>query len=88
VDEIKKPSAAPTLLEGQWIEVQGRDCVVQIVYDSSSPFGACQWVFNREKPTTHDVAWDGAKWFFPKRPDFGGYGRRGDRFVEQLIRGK
>ena len=82
------PKAMPRIAQGEWIEVQGRDCVVRIVYPDLSAFGACQVVFNREKPTTRDVAWDGEKWVFPERPDLGGYGRRGDRFVEQLIRGK
>jgi len=35
-------------------------------------------------PITHEVDLDGAKWSFPQRPDFGGYVREGDRFVQIL----
>ena len=44
-------------------------------------------VFNPQKPTTHDVDWNGQQWFFPERPDFGGYGRDGCPFVRKLKQG-
>lgn len=47
----------------------------------------CKVVFNPQKPTTHDVDWNGQQWFFPERPDFGGYGRDGCPFVRKLKQG-
>ena len=79
---------APTLRAGEWVQVGAHDCVVRRVYPPGSPFGVAEVVFNRSKPTTHDVAWDGQHLFFPERPDFGGYGRLSDPYVQQLLRGK
>jgi len=47
--------------------------------------GVCQGFFNRQKPTTHDVDWDGETWFFPQRQDFGGYARPSDPYVQMLL---
>ena len=47
----------------------------------------CKVVFNPQKLTTHDVDWNGQQWFFPERPDFGGYGRDGCPFVRKLKQG-
>jgi len=78
----------PPIEPGDWIEVSSASCVVMNVFKPSSPSGVCKVVFNKAKPTTHDVDWDGTEWFFPQRPDFGGYGREGDRFVQILKRGR
>ena len=81
-------SEHPKIKPGDWITVGATDCVVSVVYPQNSQSGACLAVFNKQKPTTHDVDWDGEKWFFPKRPDFGGYGQDHDPYVLQLKRGR
>lgn len=78
----------PEITPSKWIDVAGCACVVMKIYPKNSPFGICRVVFNKAKPTTHDVDWDGEKWFFPQRPDFGGYGRDDDPYVRQLKRGR
>lgn len=66
------------------INVAGKECVVMAVFSENSLNGVCKVVFNKTKPTTHDVDWDGEKWIFPERPDFGGYGRDDNPFVRHL----
>jgi hypothetical protein len=78
----------PNIEAGDWIIVEKQDCVVMRVYPKDSKNGCCLVVFNKKKPTTRDVDWDGEKWFFPDRPDFGGYGRDSDPFVQKLRRGR
>lgn len=78
----------PSVKSGEWIKVSGNDCVVTHVYEEGSPFGTGIVVFNPKKPTTHDFDWDGEHWFFPKRPDFGGYAQESDPYVRQLKRGR
>jgi hypothetical protein len=77
----------PEIKTGDWIVVDGQNCVVKNVYPQNSMSGVCLVVFNKKKPTTHDVDWDGEKWFFPDRPDYGGYARDSDPYVQQLKRG-
>lgn len=81
---IQHPSIAPK----DWIEVSGQRCVVMAVYPDDSPFGVCKVVFNKDRPTTHDVEWDGEQWMFPQRPDYGGNASKDNPFVRQLINGK
>ena len=71
----------PTIKPGSWIVVDKHDCVVTVVYQESSPFGVCLAVYNKEKPTTRDVDWDGEKWFFPARSDYGGYGEKHGPYI-------
>jgi len=78
----------PSITSGDWITVGQQECVVMKVYPAKGQYGVALVVFNKSKPTTHDIDWDGDQWFFPKRPDFGGYGRTGDKYVEQLKRGR
>ena len=77
----------PEIKPYDWIRVGNRNCVVMNIYPSNSPFGVCKVVFNPQKPTTHDVDWNGQQWFFPERPDVGGYGRDGCPFVRKLKQG-
>jgi hypothetical protein len=79
---------APAIQAGDWITVGSQDCVVKLVYESGSPFGRCLVVFNKVKPTTHDVDWNDNGWFFPQRPDFGGYAQDNDPYVQQLKQGR
>lgn len=79
---------APQVQPGDWITVQGHRCVVQRVFQAGAPSGLFQVVFDKAKPTTRRVDWDGEKWFFPPSPDFGGYGRDSDPYVRQLKRGE
>ena len=81
-------SKPPKIHPGKWITVGDNDCVVKTVYKEGSSSGVCLVVFDKDKPTTHDVDWDGGKWFFPNRPDFGGYGRDDEPYVQQLKRGR
>jgi len=78
----------PPIKSGSWITVENHDCVVKQIYEDNSEFGICLVVYKKEKPTTHDVDWDGEKWFFPERSDFGGYPAQSDPFVYQLKKGK
>lgn len=71
-----------------WIKVGNYDCVVKKILPQDYPGGVCIVVFNKTKPTTHHVGWDGEKWFFPERPDFGGYARESDPCVAKLKRGR
>jgi len=77
----------PTISPGACIYVGDERCIVTRIYSPDSQNGVCQVVFNKRKPTTHDVDWNGTGWFFPKRPDFGGYARDSDPYVQQLKRG-
>ncbi len=74
----------PPLFSGQIISVDGIKCVVRKVYEKKSTFGACEVVFNTGKPTSHDIGWDGKKFFFEKRSDFGGYVHESDKYLQIL----
>lgn len=63
----------PKIVVGDWIIVENTKCIVFCVYQSNSPNGACKVLLNKNKPTTRDADWNGQAWFFPDRPDFGGY---------------
>jgi hypothetical protein len=78
----------PEIKAFNWIDVGGCQCVVMAIYSADSNSGVCKVVFNKAKSTTRDVDWDGQKWFFPERHDFGGYGRDSDPFVSCLKRGR
>lgn len=78
----------PEVSEGDWIKVGNVDCIVQKLYQPDSPFGVGQVLFNRDKPTTHEVDWDGEKWIFPERGDYGGYARPSDPYVWKLKKGR
>jgi len=76
----KKPH--PNIKPGDWIDVAQRECVVSKLYRSDSSSGVCEVVFNPNKPTNCDVDWDGEKWFFPERGDYGGYADKYPRLSE------
>jgi len=48
-------SEAPKIKPGDWITVGTISCVVSIVYPPNSDSGVCLAVFDKNKPTTHDV---------------------------------
>jgi hypothetical protein len=85
---MKELAPPPSVHPGDWIVVGNQQCVVRRVYPNPEDSGVCEVVFNKQKPTTHDVDWNGQDWFFPERPDYGGYGRDGDPYVQQLKRGR
>lgn len=70
------------------IRVGYRNCIIRIIYSENSHSGICQVVFNKDKPTTHDVCWNGTEWFFPERPDYGGYAPNSCSAVRILKKGK
>jgi len=74
----------PNINLGNWIYVEGTSCVISIVREPGHEFGDCEVVFNPDKPTNHDVEWDGEKWIFPDRPDFGGYADRNSRLSQYV----
>ena len=78
----------PKIKPGDWLTVGSNDCVVSMIYPPDSQSGVCLVVFNKNKPTTHDIDWDGTKWYFTECPDFGGYAKDSDPFVQQLKRGR
>ena len=75
----------PIVREGDWLNVGNTRCVVMEVYQTNSHSGVCKVVFNRNKPTTQDVDWNGKEWIFPVRPDFGGYAQSSNQYVQQLL---
>lgn len=88
MSEIKKH---PKIVPGDWIDVGQQSCVVSKVYGKDSPSSICEVVFNPDKPTNHDVDWNGEKWFFPNRGDYGGYADKYPRlstYVSILKRGR
>ena len=77
----------PALKENDIIFVGNTKCIVRRVYEANSPFGAGEVVFEgKSKPTSHDVDWKDGKWYFPDRPDFGGYVPESDPFLNRLRR--
>ena len=78
----------PDVKPRDWIQVGSHQCVVRLVFPAGGHKGVCQVVYNKDKPTTRDVDWNGEAWFFPERDDFGGYGRLDDPCVQQLKRGR
>lgn len=81
-------SKCPDISVGKWITIENQDCVISKLYNAESQSGVGQVIFNKSKPTTHVFDWNGDTWFFPEQPDFGGYGRDSDPFVQQLKRGR
>ena len=68
----------PKLNTGNWITIGHWHCIVSKIYaeESRDALGLGEVVYNPEKPTTRDFDWDGEKYFFPDRGDFGGYAER------------
>lgn len=63
----------PEIHVKDWIDVGNSECVVQRLLPPGSPSGVCIVVFNKTKPTTRIVGWDGKKWYFMPSRDYGGY---------------
>jgi hypothetical protein len=61
-------------------------CIVRRIYESDSPFGVGEVVFEADKPTSHDFDWQDGRWIFPERPDYGGYVAENDPFLNRLRR--
>jgi hypothetical protein len=83
----------PKVSAGDWIRIGELDCVVSDVRrpDLVAFAGDIEVVFDAAKPTNHDAEWDGGKWVFSKRPDYGGYAEGKSRLasaVRQLKRGR
>jgi hypothetical protein len=83
----------PIVNVGDWIRIGERDCVVSDVRPPElvAFAGDIEVVFDAAKPTSHDAEWDGSKWVFSKRPDYGGYAEGKSRLasaVHQLKRGR
>jgi hypothetical protein len=74
----------PVVEPGDWISIGNTNCVVADVRQpgSVSISGDIKVVFNPQKPTNHDVEWNGEAWVFCERPDFGGYADRYSRLRE------
>lgn len=78
----------PSVRPGEWIEVDGNDCVVTHVYEDDSQIEKGMLVFDTKKPTTHESGWDSERWVFSDSPDFDGYARETDPSVRLLKRGR
>ena len=78
----------PDIKTLDWIRVGSHDCVVRVLYSDNSQSGTCQVVFNKDKPTTHDVCWNGTDWIFSERPDYGGYASNSCPAVRVLKKGR
>lgn len=81
----------PEIKPGDWIRVGNRNCVVANVRDPGYAFGDCKVVFDRRKPTSHDVVWNGDEWEFVDSGDQGGYADKDPRlneYVRKLKRGR
>ena len=84
-------SSHPDISPGDWIVVDGIDCVVSKIYSPDYQLGICEIVCNPRKPANRDVIWDQDKWAFFNPNDFGGYAERYPRlapFVSKLKRGR
>lgn len=81
-------SKVPDIKQGEWITVGTTSCVIKNVYQEGTSDAVCLVVFDEDKPTTHDVSWDGENWVFSERSDYGGYGRNDDKYVQQLKHGR
>lgn len=84
-------SDRPDIKPGDWIEIEGVDCVVCVVREHLDAFGDCEVVFDPAKPTNRDVIWNDEEWRFMETGDYGGYAEKYERlrpFVLQLIRQK
>ncbi len=81
-------SKAPTLKELDLIVVgpHRTPAVVKIVYPKDSPSGVALVLFNKREPTLHDVFWDGSRWMFPERPNYGLYAGESDPCAVKLRR--
>ena len=79
-------SLRPQLKPYDWIRIGQVDCVVALVREEGDSSGDCEVVFNPKNPTNHDVEWDGDKWVFCKRNDFGGYAEKYTRLQEAVHR--
>ena len=75
----------PIINLGDWLRVGNTLCVVMTVYQANSRDGVCEVVFNKSKPTTHNVDWNGKEWVFSVRADFGGYAPDSNQYVQQLL---
>lgn len=83
----------PPIAVGDWIRIGERDCVVSAVRrpEHVDAGGHIEVVYDASKPTNHDAEWDGDKWIFSKRGDYGGYAAGKSRLasaVSQLKRGR
>lgn len=78
----------PKIKSGDWITVGSHDCVVTQIHFGNPVSGDCSVIFNKNSPTSHDVEWDGEKWNFSERLDYGGYVKDSDPFVYQLKKGR
>lgn len=76
----------PDIKTNDIIYIGDTKCIVRKVYEPNSPFGVGQVVFERDKPTTRDFDWKEGNWYFPERPDFGGYVQESDPFLNRLRR--
>jgi hypothetical protein len=84
-------SNIPDLKEGQWIEIDGSDYVVSVLFEKETPLGIGEVVFNPSKPAFKDFGWDGEKFYLFPSGDFGGYAERAARHskaVKILKKGK
>lgn len=57
---MDKPSVRP----GEWIKVNGNDCVVTYFYQDDSQIETAMLVFNTKKPIAHEFGWDGEQLIF------------------------
>ncbi len=74
----------PQIEENEIIYVDGIKCIVRRLYKSESTLGIGEVVFDQGKPTSHDFDWKEGKWYFPDRPDYGGYVSESDPFLNRL----
>ncbi len=80
---MKKPQITP----GQWLTVEGVNCVVCGVF-SDSPWDAEVVFMDNGKATNKDIKWDSGRWSFTG--EAGGYAddyQRLSEFVSKLRRG-
>ena len=81
----------PVIELGEFIEVQGVECVICLVREPGHTFGDCEVVCTPNKPANREVCWAEDHWEFKKSSDFGGYADKTPRlrrYVEKLKRGR
>ena len=74
----------PELKLGDWIQVGPHKGLVGLLYPPGGPFGLGVFIYDAQKPTSHDFDWNGTEFYFPERPDFGGYADKNPMYADQV----
>lgn len=74
----------PELKVSDWIQVGPHKGLVGLLYPPNSQSGIGIFIYDARKPTSHDFDWNGTAFYFPERPDFGGYADKNPLYEDQV----